>query len=125
VSKVMIVDDDSAGTQLLATLLQLEGYDPLPLQDWKDPIQDIELQRPNLIVMDVRLRGKDGFEVLAKIRSHPDPDLARTPVLMMSVDDHRVRSRQSGADGFISKPFDLTALAESIRKIEEGSISNR
>jgi DNA-binding response OmpR family regulator len=125
VRKVLIIDDDASGTQLLATLLKLEGFEALPLEDWEDPVRDIERQQPDLVIMDVRLRGKNGFEILERARTHLNPDVAHTPVLMMSVDDHRVQSRQAGADGFIAKPFNLSALMESIRKIEEGRISNR
>jgi DNA-binding response OmpR family regulator len=116
----MIVDDDPSGTRLLATLLRLEGYEALQLEDWADPEKDIERQRPDLIIMDVRLRSRSGFDLLAAIRSAPDPVLARTPVLMMSVDDHRVQSRRAGANGFVAKPFDLAALARAIREVEGG-----
>jgi DNA-binding response OmpR family regulator len=124
VHKVLIVDDDPSGTQLLATLLKLEGFDAVPLENWVDPIKDIKQQQPELVIMDVRLRGKSGLDLLAKIRTHPDPDLARTPVLMMSVDDHRVESKQAGAEGFVAKPFDLPTLMAAIGKIKEGSVSN-
>lgn len=118
--KILIVDDDPAGARLLATLLELEGHQPLPAENWQDPIQDLTASQPDLIIMDVRLRSKTGFDLLGEIRAHPDPELASTPVLMMSAEDFRIQSKRADADGFISKPFDLAALRKAIQEIEEG-----
>lgn len=121
--KVLIVDDDPCGSQLLVTLLGLEGCEAVILEDWAQPVNDVRRHRPDLIIIDVRLRGRNGFDLLHEIRSLPESNLAHTPVLMMSVDDHRVESRRAGADGFIAKPFDLLAFRRAIQEIKEGSLS--
>lgn len=121
--KILIIDDDPSGAQLLATLLELEGYQACQIANWKEPLQDIEQDRPDLVLIDIRLRTRSGFDVLAQIRSHPDPELANTPVLMMSAEDYRVKSRQAGANGFVPKPLDLPAFYAIIREIEEGNLS--
>jgi DNA-binding response OmpR family regulator len=123
VQKILIIDDDPAGTQLLMTLLGLEGYQASSLQNWRDPVSDVELHRPDLVIMDIYLRTKDGFELLGELRSHPDPAVANTPVLMMSAEDHRARCRQESASGFLEKPFRLRDLVTAIREIEEGCLS--
>ena len=122
--KVLIVDDDPVGAQLLATLLELERFKAIQLESWTDPLGDLEHHRPNLVIMDVRLQSKSGFDILKQIREHPDSDIAGTPVLMMSVDDHRIQSRRAGANGFIAKPFDLPSLLRAIRDVKEGRLSN-
>ncbi len=122
--KVLVIDDDPSGAQLLVTLLELQGYEALKLENWADPVEDIRQRRPDLIVMDVRLRDKSGFDLLQKIREQPEPGLSHTPVLMMSVEDHRLRSVRAGANGFIAKPFDLAALLAAISSIEEDTVSN-
>ena len=119
-SKVLIIEDDSTGAQLLATLLGLEGHQAIQAKHWTNLLQDVEQQRPAVIIMDVRLRSQSGFDVLEQIRTHPAPAIARTPVLMMSAEDHRVRSRMAGANGFIDKPYSLEALTNAIRRAEEG-----
>jgi DNA-binding response OmpR family regulator len=123
VQNILIIDDDPAGTQLLMTLLGLEGYQPHSLENWRDPVSDVELHRPDLVIMDIYLRTKDGFELLGELRRHLDPAVARTPVLMMSAEDHRVRCRQEGANGFLEKPFRLRDLVAAIREIGEGCVS--
>jgi DNA-binding response OmpR family regulator len=120
VSKILIVEDDSTGAQLLATLLKMEGHQTVQAEHWTNLLQDIEQQRPDLVIMDVRLRTQSGFDVLRQVRAHPDSAIAHTPVLMMSAEDHRVQSRRAGANGFIDKPYNLAALANAIRHAEEG-----
>ena len=121
--KILIIDDDPSGTRLLTTMLGLEGYQPVKLENWEEPIEDLELHRPDLVLMDVYMRTTNGFDLLRRIRAHPDADLARTPVLMMSAEDQYVRCEQEGADGFLEKPFTMRALVQAIRGIEEGSLS--
>jgi DNA-binding response OmpR family regulator len=119
VPRILIIDDDPSGTQLLITLLGFEGYEGFKPENWRDPLSDIERERPDLVFMDVRLINRDGVELLRQLRAHPDPVVARTPVLMMSAEDHSVRCRSAGANGFLEKPFDRVTLLEEIQKILE------
>jgi DNA-binding response OmpR family regulator len=122
--KILIVDDDSSGTQLLTTLLVLEGYQPLALENWQNPIEDVVRHRPDLVVMDVYLRIKNGLELLAELRAHVDSDVARTPVLMMSAEDNRQRSEQAGANGFLEKPFGIQAMVDVVEQIMKGGMTD-
>lgn len=117
--RVLIIDDDPSGTQLLITLLGFEGYQGFKPEDWRNPISDIERERPDLVFMDVRLINRDGVELLRQLRDHPDPAISRTPVLMMSAEDHSRRCRSAGADGFLEKPFDRVTLLGEIKRILE------
>ncbi len=103
------------------TLLQFEGYQPHPVENWQDPVSDIERLRPDLVIMDVYLRIGDGFQLLDRLRTHPDSEVSRTPVLMISAEDQRTRCRQAGAQGFLEKPFNVRALVETIRELERES----
>jgi DNA-binding response OmpR family regulator len=122
VRKVLIVDDDPSGAQFLETLLRFEGYEAVQPQKWHDPIRDVELQKPDLAIIDVHLRTKSGFDLLREIREHPDPEVARTFILMMSVENYQSQSEQGGANGFIAKPFDIAALLRIIRESGEGRL---
>jgi len=118
--KVLVIDDDVMGAQLVATLLELEGFQAIQPANWGDPLQDIEKHHPSLAIIDVRLRGKSGFDLLRQIREHSDPEVANMPVIMMSAEDHHNQSRQNGADGFLSKPFNVPAMFEIIRETGGG-----
>jgi DNA-binding response OmpR family regulator len=121
VENILIIDDDPTGTELLITLLQIDGHRARKLENWQDPLSDVEKFCPALVIIDVRLRTRNGLELLGQIRTHPDPDLARTPVLMISAEDYRVECRQASADGFLLKPFSLEDLGDAVKRIEEGS----
>jgi DNA-binding response OmpR family regulator len=125
VAKILIVDDDPSGTQLLITLLGFEGYQGIKPENWADPIDDIARERPDLVMMDVRLMQRDGVEVLRRLRAHPDPAVASTRVLMMSAEDQTSRCRQAGANGFIEKPFDRVRLLKRIEELLEGSVEEK
>jgi DNA-binding response OmpR family regulator len=124
VHKILVIDDDPTGTQLLLTLLELEGYQGCRPEHWADPLRDVELQRPDLVLLDVRLSTRDGLDLLRQLRAHPDSGVAITPVLMMSVENLRVKCQSAGADGFVEKPFDLKTLSEAIKSLVERSILN-
>lgn len=120
---ILIIDDDRAGTRLLSTLLDFEGHRTLALESWEEPVRDVERYRPDLIIMDVYLRAKNGLDILGQIREHADPDIANTPVLMMSAEDQQQRSLQAGANGFLEKPFQIEALVSCIRRMTEEKLS--
>ena len=85
--KILVIDDDPSGTELLITLLGLEGFQGSRLENWADPLADVERQRPDLVIMDVYLSDRDGVELLRDIRAHSEPRIANTPVLMMSAEN--------------------------------------
>jgi DNA-binding response OmpR family regulator len=117
---VLIVDDDMMGTELLITLLRIEGFEAFQPENWHDPLHDIKMRRPNLVIIDVRLRSRSGFDLLSQIRAHPDAAVAGTPVIMMSAEDYTIQSKRAGADGFVSKPFDLPAMLDVVRSTKGG-----
>lgn len=118
-SGILIVDDDPSGTQLLIALLSFEGYQGFRPDDWTDPMASVARHHPVLIIMDVRLRSRDGVRLVQELRALSDPGVASTPVLMMSAEDHRQRCLAAGADGFLEKPFDRLMLLRTIESILE------
>jgi DNA-binding response OmpR family regulator len=119
VSRILIVEDDPGIAHLLGTLLSFDGHEVEQAQDGNNLIPALEQTQPDLVIMDVHLRTGEGLDLLQELRAHPDPDTARTPVLMMSGMDYRFRCRRAGANGFLQKPFDRQALLEAIGKINE------
>jgi two-component system alkaline phosphatase synthesis response regulator PhoP/two-component system response regulator MprA len=123
VYKILVIDDDPTGTQLLLTLLGLEGYKGTKLENWADPLGDVAAQRPDLVIMDVHLTTEDGLDLLGQIREHPDAALASLPVVMISAEDLEAESLSAGANAFVEKPFDLGILFGTIQRLMEGRLS--
>jgi CheY-like chemotaxis protein len=76
--------------------------------------------RPDLILLDLNLPGRDGSQVLADIKG--DPDLRRIPVVMLTVsgaEEDVLRSYDLHANAYVTKPIDLGSFLEAIRKIDE------
>lgn len=117
-SIVLVVDDTLAGRETLEALLFSEAYE---LHFANDGIQALEAAarlRPDLILLDVMMPGIDGFEVCRRLRA--DPELTHIPVIMVTaLDDRpsRLQGIESGADDFVSKPFDSGELRARVRTV--------
>ena len=122
--KILVVDDQLDSARLLTTLLQLDGYDAEWLDgNWEDLPEEVEARKPDLVILDVRLRGVSGLELLRQIRAHTDPSTARVPVLLASALDHRYEGEKAGANNFVLKPYTRHTLMEAIKHIEAQAIS--
>lgn len=114
--KIMVIEDDTNMFSLLQMLLEFEGY-KVVLWEGGEEIQQIVdeicLEKPNLILMDVHLRHLNGFEVLSALKE--EPELNEVKVLLASGVDMTKRSQQEGADGFILKPFMPDELINEIQ----------
>jgi DNA-binding response OmpR family regulator len=119
--KVMLIEDDETMLALLRMLLELEGYQVIEWgdRDDEDPLAElfaiIQRERPVLVMTDIHLRGLNGFDLLNRIRR--ERDLADVRVLMTSGMDFARECRQSGADGFMLKPYMPDELMDQIREM--------
>lgn len=117
-SRILIVDDEPTGREVLLGLLAAEGYDVQVVGNGLDAIAVTLAEPPDLILLDVMMPGIDGFEVCRTIRDHPD--VREVPiVLVTALDDResRLRGLEHGADDFVTKPFDRVELRARVRSI--------
>ncbi len=122
--KILVIDDQLDAAKLLTTLLRIDGYDAEWLDgNWDGLLGEIEDRRPDLVILDVRLPGVDGLELLRQVRAHVDPVVARVPVLLASALDHRHEGKMAGADGFLLKPYTRQILLQTIKQIEQETVS--
>lgn len=115
---LLVVDDDIRVVELLQITLGGRGYQVLSAYDGETAQKAIETHRPDLVVLDVRLPRKSGFEVLQAVRS--DPQLASTPVILISANaatDVRLQGLRLGADDYLTKPFSPRELILRIRRL--------
>lgn len=103
---ILVVDDRPTNVLLLETKLSNEYYDVVTARDGFEAIQKTKERNPDLILLDVMMPGIDGFEVCRRLKS--DPEVAHIPVVMvtaLSSKSDRLRGLDSGADDFLTKPF--------------------
>jgi two-component system phosphate regulon response regulator PhoB len=121
VKKILVVEDDPVNQTILLDFLAANGYDTLGASSGPEGIERFERDAPDLLLVDVQLPRKNGFELLHEIKSRPNGKA--TPILLMSAvyNDHDQSSRtiQLGtlADGYLTKPFDLVQLLAQVRHL--------
>ena len=119
-STILIVDDEPIGREIMARLLDKQGYELLLASNGTEALVQVKKLIPDLILLDVMMPEMDGFEVCERLRK--DPLLAEVPVIMVTaLDDRasRLRGIKVGADDFISKPFDRLELRARVRTITQ------
>jgi response regulator RpfG family c-di-GMP phosphodiesterase len=115
---ILIVDDEPSGRETLAALLHAKGYNLQFAAGGAEALARTAELQPDLVLLDVMMPEIDGFEVCRRLRA--DPLVAEVPiVLVTALDDRdsRLKGIESGADDFVSKPFDRTELRARIRAI--------
>jgi two-component system response regulator VicR len=113
--RILIVEDNVGLASVLADNLMLEGFDVQTVGDGDQAVTKAREFAPDLIVLDVMLPGKDGFELCGLLRQG-----RRTPIVMLtarSQKDDRIRGLNLGADDYVTKPFDLEELLARIHAV--------
>ena len=111
----MLIEDDPTMLSLLNTLLEIEGYEVATLAGFKNIIEDIHTQNPDIILMDVNLPGINGIEVLEEIRK--DNKSKGVKIIMSSGMDYSHESLSKGANEFLLKPYMPDELIEKVKRI--------
>ncbi len=120
-AKVLAVDDDPVIQRLLQVNLEMEGYEVELAGDGEEALERVRSFRPDIVLLDIMMPKKDGWEVCAAIKS--DPELGRTPVVFLSAraqDSDLERGTGLGADAYITKPFDPIDLLDLVAELTKG-----
>ena len=115
---VLAVDDDEDILELVALTLRREGCEVIKARDGEEALRLARARKPDLIVLDVMLPGRDGYQVVQELRR--DDDTMLVPVILLSARAGRADAnygRQVGADDYIQKPFDSIVFVERVRAL--------
>lgn len=116
--RVLVVEDEDNIALALDYLMTREGYDHDRIASGADAMERIRTTHPDLVLLDVMLPEVSGYEICQGVRL--DPNLADVKILMMTARGSAIERRKGialGADGFISKPFELTELRKEVRRL--------
>jgi CheY-like chemotaxis protein len=104
---ILIVEDSPDNMKLVSTLLRLKGHLIHELVDGTGMLELIAKVRPDMVLMDIQLPGKDGFALLEEIRGSPTPTLRVVALTAHAMSGDRDRALDAGFDGYITKPIDV------------------
>ncbi len=115
---VLIADDEANIVISLEFLMQREGHRVTIARDGDAALEAIRRERPDLVLLDVMMPGKSGFEVCQAVRA--DEALAAVKILMLSAkgrDTDLAKGSALGADAYMTKPFSTRELADKVREL--------
>lgn len=114
-TKILIADDNKQITSILEEYVKKEGYTSVIAHDGDDAIEQFEKEHPDIILLDVMMPKKDGFEVCREIRT-----VSNVPIIMVtarSEDFEKIMGLDIGADDYIVKPFSPSEIMARVRAI--------
>ena len=118
---ILIVEDSPDNMKLFTTLLTLKGHAIRGLPGGEELFATLEAGRPDLVLMDIQMPGKDGFELLAEIRASSFSDLPVVALTAHAMAGDRDKAMQAGFDGYITKPIDIRLFPEQVNDALAGN----
>ena len=123
-AKILIVEDSPDNMKLFTTILGLKGHEVTGLPGGEGLLEAVERTRPDLVLMDIQLPGKDGFTLLQEIRRSPFPAARVIALTAHAMTGDRERALEAGFDDYITKPIDIRSFPDQIRRALSGGQPN-
>ena len=120
--KILIADDEPNILISLEFLMKREGHQVSVARNGQEAIDAIRRERPELVLLDVMMPIKSGFDVLQEVRA--DESLAGVKIVMLTAkgrDTDLAKGTALGADAYVTKPFSTKDLAAQVRQMLEGA----
>ncbi|MCB0611593.1 MAG: response regulator, partial [Lewinella sp.] len=122
--RILIVEDEQDIADLIAFNLKRSGFDVSQAHDGIDGLETALRERPDLIVLDLMLPGRDGYSVFRELRR--DPRTVGIPVIMLTAraqTEDRIQGLEAGADDYLTKPFSPKELILRVQAVLKRSES--
>ena len=114
-TKILVVDDDSNISELLKVYFTNEGYEVKIASDGVEGISFFKMYEPDIVLLDIMLPKKDGWQVCREIR-----EMSSKPIIMITAKGEvfdKVLGLELGADDFLVKPFDMKELSARVKAV--------
>jgi len=116
--KVLLIEDEPNIIEAVSFILSRDGWEVKTHSNGHDAMEAVRLRAPDLIILDVMLPGKSGFDILSEIRG--DAEFAATPVLMLTARGQmkdREMAEKAGASQYMTKPFSNADVLAAVRDL--------
>ncbi len=114
--RILVVDDDKEVVRLMRGYLEQSGYDVLVAYNGESAIHTIRRESPDLVLLDLMLPDRDGWDVTRTVRN--DPNLAHIPIIMLTArvsDTDKIVGLELGADDYVTKPYNPREVVARVR----------
>jgi CheY-like chemotaxis protein len=119
--KILLVDDNTTNLQVLFQALSPEGYELLVAQSGEQALETAAEAKPDLVLLDVKMPGIDGFETFRRLRA--GEATAEIPVVFISAHanvESMDEAKVLGAEGYLTKPFQFDEVIAKVREVLGG-----
>ncbi|HEU4748087.1 MAG TPA: response regulator [Gemmatimonadaceae bacterium] len=115
---ILVVDDNPDNANIIRDYLEARGYPITVAYNGDDALKAFGEVKPSLVLLDVMMPGRDGWQVCREMKQHPTLGKRVRIVMVTALDDwvNKRQALQTGADDFVEKPFELTRLAAAVER---------
>ena len=115
---ILVVDDNPDNAHIIRDYLEARGFPITVAYNGDDALKAFEEVKPALVLLDVMMPGRDGWQVCRDIKQHPTLGRNVRVVMVTALDDwvNKRQALQTGADDFVEKPFELSKLAATVER---------
>jgi CheY-like chemotaxis protein len=115
---ILVVDDNPDNAHIIRDYLEARGYPITVAYNGDDALKAFAEVKPSLVLLDVMMPGRDGWQVCRDMKEHPTLGRSVRVVMVTALDDwvNKRQALQTGADDFVEKPFELSKLASTVER---------
>ena len=115
---ILVVDDNEDNAEIVRQYLGRIGYPITVAHNGDEALTVFETVRPALVLLDVMMPGRDGWDVCRTMKAHPTLGKSVRIIMVTALDDWQNKrdALQIGADDYVEKPFELATLAETVHR---------
>ncbi len=115
---ILVVDDNADNAHIIRDYLEARGYPITVAYNGDDALKAFEEVKPALVLLDVMMPGRDGWQVCREMKQHPTLGRNVRVIMVTALDDwvNKRQALQTGADDFVEKPFELSKLVATVER---------
>jgi CheY-like chemotaxis protein len=115
---ILVVDDNHDNAEIIRQYLEIRGYPITVAHSGDEALALFETVRPAVVLLDVMMPGRDGWDVCRVMKQHPTLGRSVRVIMVTALDEWQDKREalQIGADDYVEKPFDLPTLAATVQR---------
>lgn len=117
-TQILVVDDNPDNAHIIRDYLAAKGYPISIAYDGEQALTLFEQVRPSIVLLDVMMPGRDGWQVCREMKQHAEHGRKMRVIMVTALDDwvNKRQALQTGADDYVEKPFELPRLAATVER---------